>query len=939
MPRVLPLWCLCLLTILCPLAVARPAAGEKLAAVSLPDIPIRHDRGIATDPATGEVYIMGNDSHVYAFAPAYFMGDESGVRERAVGAHIDDNRFGLLFKRYRGTPYLIFPVADKGRVEVWRADTLEPVATLPLPPNYGPQAPFASGAADDPLVFIPTTGQADGWLMMRLDRLGAAAESGAREPFTVLTPDTRGGSASADGQWVYPWEYSVGWEKTNLYRLHPPDEASTQPAREADVLAPAAAAAVDHRSPDQRIDRGHKIAPPTGPMLPGPRGRLVARGGVVYRADLSERVAALEHRVMAFTPDGGAVLTLGTDREAGEMVLTAYAASDFSTLGRVTFSGDGKSDGPYITSTEHEQAVVADGDRGRVVVIAERKAIAVPYDRLGLTDVKPLVVEVAGDTLLAMGKPARLPLSTSAPGLKATLTEAPRGVYLAQGALHWTPGPMDAGDHRVLLRLTRGDDSATQAIRLLVRRPSVQLTHAPTHLTPLPDGRRLLAWSRGENHLAVVDLEAMRITATATLPVKVQDLAANDEHVFLSPREATLINVHRLADLELVKQTMTKAPAWMLHVLGNEAVVATLRHSGSHTEAAAFAPPQMTPLALGEGRLSLLVSDPRSTRGLGLSEEGDSLMRAEMGGWLWGPYVLDEAMREVMMISYPPVGQRRDTDTRYGTISDPVLPWNRTIQPGHGYRSQTQLRSFRPGEDVAAMAALEAVVLSASPAAASLEPTHADDRNPRGVDLVYRDLVKGEEVRRVPLSAEPTPQPEAVGLMEVEAGRVVARVGDRLYTDTLPGEARKALPVPLHFEPRQPKLVLPATGRATLEHQARGGSGPASYALIRPTAGLTVDQKTGTVTVDVDAAAEAVMRYQAPAFNREPYLLPPLAEAVKGVPGSLGVELEATDAAGDKAALKYHLVLDLDEAKVKAADEEDEARRREMQERHGEGGV
>ena len=41
MPRVLPLWCLCLLMILCPLAVAQPAAGEKLEAVRLPELPLR----------------------------------------------------------------------------------------------------------------------------------------------------------------------------------------------------------------------------------------------------------------------------------------------------------------------------------------------------------------------------------------------------------------------------------------------------------------------------------------------------------------------------------------------------------------------------------------------------------------------------------------------------------------------------------------------------------------------------------------------------------------------------------------------------------------------------------------------------------------------------------------------------------------------------------
>jgi len=119
-----------------------------------------------------------------------------------------------------------------------------------------------------------------------------------------------------------------------------------------------------------------------------------------------------------------------------------------------------------------------------------------------------------------------------------------------------------------------------------------------------------------------------------------------------------------------------------------------------------------------------------------------------------------------------------------------------------------------------------------------------------------------------------------------------------------------------------------------LEHQVAGAIGIAQYFLPQPPSGVTIDQNTGTVTIDGPSLRQAMMQYLVASFkaaessgkaNASPpakLLQAKLAELnptiikcaqhlqrrMDGYPMLVPIYIRATDAEGHVAELQYYLL-------------------------------
>jgi hypothetical protein len=81
-------------------------------------------------------------------------------------------------------------------------------------------------------------------------------------------------------------------------------------------------------------------------------------------------------------------------------------------------------------------------------------------------------------------------------------------------------------------------------------------------------------------------------------------------------------------------------------------------------------------------------------------------------------------------------------------------------------------------------------------------------------------------------------------------GRIVALAGSRVFVVSTKEIDAKQFPEPVHFEPSQDQFILPSDKPITIKCSATGGKSPLVFEIANDMPGLTIDSKTGAMTVD-----------------------------------------------------------------------------------------
>lgn len=633
---------------------------------------------------------------------------------------------------------------------------------------------------------------------------------------------------------------------------------------------------------------------------------------------------------------------------------------------------------PLNSEQSHVQ-VFDDPKHDRVLVVRDHRILPVALKDLGIGKESVVFARLEGSQKAFVGQPVKLSVRGVTPGTTVELTEKPDGMELVGERLVWTPTHPQVGPQSVGLRVSHGAVSQQQAFEMLVVMPSARIDVPVAHTRVSPSGKSAVAWGvekpkgtrsqgspKGQTHLAVVDLESLEVRATATMPYPAQLVAIGERWVYVAEEETSKLDV--LSAVSLKKQRMVMLPdvAVKAEFLGPDLLSVMCRNG-----LVCYRTPGMTPTAILDiGDLARdLTSDvpqPAPTREGAPSRSDtnwrrfwDQRMRQRRaqqsrgtsspprgftGQWLWSPEgwwingcLLDPATGKAKALrSWPGLYgvRRQQPESRDPTFATTLPSWGRT------YRSRKL--STTVYQQIAHLEGGGEQFLSDHPGMVTILPKSQQAQG--GCEVVLWRLLDGVPATRRKLFSESSLdfKPLSLGAdVAVCRDRIVGLNRNHVFTFRFDPATVKALPMPFFIERPMSIPVVTIPKSLTVKHTIRGASGPNRFALLtQPANGLDVDEATGNLTIngaalaeeaaqlaaslivvksadeeqaDRKAAAAAVAKWAA---AERKYLAKVADLDIEGIPILLPICLRALAADGQKATVRYQVVLDLPEQLV-----------------------
>ena len=689
--------------------------------------------------------------------------------------------------------------------------------------------------------------------------------------------------------------------------------------------------------------------------VPDPFAQSVACGPTLYTADLRGVLAELPAVPVAFQPDRPVFFGV-TGEQVVAMSYNTYktigqpVALPADTSGPVEATGNSRRQPQPRRNTEHDlpwDALIS-ANSGSLLIRArgEQRVTVIPLALFDLPAEPFLYADLDGAGDLTIGQKWSAKVAPRSDGVAVEVSSADEGVKLAGNQLQWTPGDGDVGPKSITLRLSSGKLERLQRVDLIVRRPGLALPIVPRQVHASPDGRRILALAphrdpaargqqqpqepapgQGRTRAVLVDTGAMSIVADRVIPADVRlegqregsfTTTVDDERAYLPLTSADAMLVVSMKDLSDVKRVFTPGrPTAMRSAAGNLYVSIHERPTQLYALPAVEPASTVKPDGHAEVHVPVWTGDHWFFRGL-----------------LYGP-----DLREPVMIvrsglrALPPWAGANDGDYPWSRGQPPVpMPWGVRLEG-----RQQLVRSS--GQRIANLSGRDAVLLADVPAVAILltQQTNTGSR----AEVVLSDLVLGSLSQPFVLSDEPRRagvdggQHDAMSLLLAPqaGGSLFAVVGDRLYVLRIDPFKSLGLPEPVWIEPR-PKVAANAGGVVTVGHAAHGGKPPLTFALAGEREGITIDAKTGVVTIDPAALKtlhpvfgsiandfqhdQATRQKLQPAQAYAAYakVYGPLFESVAGrkplgVPIAVPIVVKAIDAEQQESRLAYLVPVDV----------------------------
>jgi hypothetical protein len=333
----------------------------------------------------------------------------------------------------------------------------------------------------------------------------------------------------------------------------------------------------------------------------------------------------------------------------------------------------------------------------------------------------------------------------------------------------------------------------------------------------------------------------------------------------------------------------------------------------------------------------------RFRRPMRMYDRGDGLPFERFGdGWFAAGCVFGPDFGAVRMFvdaeGLPKLTGNRETSAA------PPRPWNRQVANGMLLSGADQR--------IAQLDDRIAIILPDSPVCVALNYGRGDEARWTGdnrqrftAKLTFLELLSGTTVLTIPL-IDSTLTNEAVQLYSANRGvsplqshgrQVFALLGDRLFILGIDDETLKKCASPFQFEPPKEVTTVSPKGPTTIKHAMRGGQAPFEFEFKTQRDGLTIDTKTGTVTVDgpklSKQALELVLQWMQTGLDRDPYDRRPQPDAKQavadftkkqkarfaqlagrepaGIPVLVPVSVTASDKNQQVASLDYEVVLEV----------------------------
>jgi hypothetical protein len=791
---------------------------------------------VALDPDSGNLLALSETGNTAQFfrAAAWQQGDMEPAARLAVGK----GPAAVVFKRFRDTRVFVIACEQDPHIYLLNADTGALTRKIPIAADGAGDLATALNP-DDPFVYcIPVPGR---------DENVAAVSLRTMQDLGPVIPRSRDCAISASGAVAY----------SRRPGLSPTGFASLLRTSSLTADKPVFVSLFEDHADAERY-------------VPDPFDRHTATGSRIYVRSLEEEVAQVDFKPLCWFRTRPLVVGIGADepRRSGpavaeRVVLRAASSNTFRPAGGLVAFEPGPRGQPPVAPAVAIHAV-GKADRVRMfahetgarVLYARRSVLAlVPLADFRIADEPFLTATLTGGDALLVGREAVLKLGTADPRVRLRIEWLPDGMRASGSELRWKPTVEQVGPTKVVVSLAHGDIERTQTFELVVRRPSVLLPFEPVGITVTDDGRTAFIWDGnspaaqnqprpadlGFRQMATIDLVTGTVRAEKRTPDQVQRALATEGRAFLVAPDSERCDVHDLVTLERVRTLVATAPIEGIE-RGVAGIILRTKSGLDVFDATTLqkkqqvARDQPRPVQAVWNNLPPTSLPPPLSTARGIVADGvlfaadgkpallmlppwlPALPGADPGQW---PGFLRTRLLEESLMSQATTNRVYQQDTqRLASAGIPRTAGSVWLEQRSRNRSLQQTsRSWRQDFDLWLMATGD------RPLQEVLD---------RQVDLPRR---QGDEVSfRAAVCAG--------------TDEVFVTFTNRLYTVSLPPAIDVAKKPAVVLTPRQSMLVLDADGPATLRHETEGGRPPFRFALVKPLAGLSIDEATGTVTID-----------------------------------------------------------------------------------------
>lgn len=566
----------------------------------------------------------------------------------------------------------------------------------------------------------------------------------------------------------------------------------------------------------------------------------------------------------------------------------------------------------------------ADEGRKRVVFARGDAISLVPLEKFAVPAEPFLMAELTTNSVL-VDQAATITVKSKDSRVKIRLDDLPQGMQAAGNVLTWTPESDQIGTHTIVATLDYERIQRTVRFDVSVKSPSVQLPFAPTGFSVNRKGSHAFIWKGpvpdryGRNpdisgaetiRVAVVNLKTGTVEAEKKLGQGIRSAIVTDRVVAITPMRTggSTLEVLKLSDLTRVKTLVAESPISRSSLWGDKLVLETknaieVYDAASLQKRRTFATSQNSSLT----SLQRATANPLTDAGLFVA------------GVLYGPDLQPQFVTHPgSILTASGVARRRQNAYHPPGYLTP----NTRVNSSSSSRSGPRRVAFRrvPGAN-------RSVALDSQ--SRRIVPSGTHMSRATIVDLIL--TVSGDvDARRV--IARETREGSATTskpALECNSNTAFVMYDRSVFAWSLPQPKAQEESAQLEWIPTQSVIALHSTGTTRLENRLKGGKKPIDYSVPRSVPGMTVNAKTGVISLDNRAVSEAMLKQVVSTMksesrgqqlvglvqSRETQIMRSATQILgrkpKGFPLALPIEITATDADLASKTVQYYVIAEV----------------------------
>ena len=582
-----------------------------------------------------------------------------------------------------------------------------------------------------------------------------------------------------------------------------------------------------------------------GPIAADPSNRFWTFGNHLYTLDITKRVRSFGGSPVAIHSG----LDMAISKINSGIVIERFSdASPVATipLGREAQQGLQGRQPSDAQGTDIDSTIQIDSAHEQVFVGTRRQGYWVDLKPLAKQVSDLMMVRCPSEVSVLVGSDLQVPVEVSGDKKKSQLVIAsgPKDAKLQNGRLTWQPQSENVGFNTVQLDLKSIEDQRvvdSLEMTIEVTLPKIELGFFGRSMELSPNGRLLIVWGpspgqegrhpahTGSDEVAVVDIHQRKILAKKSLPQGVRCATIDDQYAYVSPNSGNLF--HRLSsNLEESQRMFTRTAPTQLIRLGKDRLIAVSEQSEF------FDITNMKPVASEESDPN---SRPPTIRVLrhGTIQIGNRIVKQQSGqtvstmGFASLPFIVSASPQ------FNPASINPNT---------PAPLWGRQVSGNSLMTSSGSNIVTWPGERYVTLSDRWPMMISISTSSGG---------STISTNLELADLIDGTAAHTstINVSAPGGGSPISVygpsNRLIAHNEQVVYLDRQRVFIASIPAKVAEALPVPVHFGPAKVSS-FDTQKPCKLKPEVVGQTSGLTFTLLSEFEGLTIDSKTGELSID-----------------------------------------------------------------------------------------